>query len=290
MAGGGAECVRGQRTHASLARFALWEHVNRPAARLHGTAGIASDLHCRRLLASRRPSSAGGRLAHPPAPPSLLQLPKVPMPPPFQPDVWTRRSAGPGCGRELVAWPPLWLCSCLSRPAGARSRLCGWIARMTPTTACNHDRPATRLPPRRWERNPHAGPFTRQLYDAIVQMVTAINAGIDEVGGANWKEVLGRRAALRRQGADAASSAAGAAPTSNTDTGAKAAAGPHALGSSAAAGAAASASAAAAGSAAASRSARAGGVASTAATAPPVATLESSRAGATAGGSVDVLS
>lgn len=159
-------------------------------------------------------------------------LPKVPMPPPFQPDVWTRR----------------------------------------------------------WERNPHAGPFTRQLYDAIVQMVTAINAGIDEVGGANWKEVLGRRAALRRQGADAASSAAGAAPTSNTDTGAKAAAGPHALGSSAAAGAAASASAAAAGSAAASRSARAGGVASTAATAPPVATLESSRAGATAGGSVDVLS
>ncbi|KAL4424219.1 hypothetical protein ABPG75_001520 [Micractinium tetrahymenae] len=50
------------------------------------------------------------------------QLPKVPLPPPFQPNVWTRR----------------------------------------------------------WERNPNAGPFTKQLYDAIVQMVTAINAGIDE--------------------------------------------------------------------------------------------------------------
>ncbi|KAL4442745.1 hypothetical protein ABPG77_006739 [Micractinium sp. CCAP 211/92] len=151
-----------------------------------------------------------------------LGLPKVPMPPPFQPDVWTRR----------------------------------------------------------WERNPNAGPFTRQLHEAIVQMVTAINAGINEVGGASWKEVLGTRAAQRGQdgggtgAGDAAAKAVGALQ------------GP----ASSAAGTVAGAGAAVAGLMGAAGGVTADGAGATAAAAPVAAALESSSVGGSEAGSIDMLS
>lgn len=42
-------------------------------------------------------------------------------------------------------------------------------------------------------------PVTKGIYDQIMLFVETLNAGIDEVGGADWREVLGRAAEERQR-------------------------------------------------------------------------------------------
>lgn len=99
-------------------------------------------------------------------------------------------------------------------------------------------------------------------------MVTAINAGIDEVGGANWKEVLGSRARLQGTGDDAVG-----------DSVAKATDPPSARSGSAAADTVATAGGGTASPAAATDGALAGGTGQAAAEATIVAALQSGNSG-----------
>lgn len=97
----------------------------------------------------------------------------------------------------------------------------------TPTPLSHAQPPTFPLPPP-WKEGalgykPKLKPVTKQLYDAVVLFIQTYNAGIQEVGGANWKEVLGRAAEERRRregsGSTGGSSNAGGGAASGSGAG-----------------------------------------------------------------------